>query len=170
MATLKTCFKCSVEKPITEFYQHPEMADGHIGKCKECTRSDVRKHRQVNAEMVRAYDRARSNIPERKAKRKETGARWQYQYPERKSVHGKVHKAVESGALEKLPCWVCGCEEVEAHHPDYSAPLDVVWLCIPHHRQAHAIATMATESWKSWNLRRGVQESYKQRNKLKDAA
>ena len=160
MATLKTCFKCGVEKTTDDFYRHPQMADGYIGKCKECTRSDVRQHRQVNADMVRAYDRARANWPERKATRAAMGAKWRLVHMERKQAHGKVARAVKSGAIEKWPCWVCGSEQSEAHHPDYSAPLDVVWLCTAHHRQAHAIVTMATEAWKSWNLRRGVKESY----------
>lgn len=37
----KPCFKCTVEKPIEQFYKHAKMGDGHLGKCKECTRADV---------------------------------------------------------------------------------------------------------------------------------
>jgi hypothetical protein len=32
---------------------------------------------------------------------------------------------------------VCGTWMVEAHHPDYSSPLDVVWLCRRHHTDLH---------------------------------
>lgn len=39
----KVCFKCNIEKPITEFYKHPKMILGVVGKCKECNKSDVRK-------------------------------------------------------------------------------------------------------------------------------
>ena len=46
-------------------------------------------------------------------------------------------KATKTGKLVKLPCWVCGNEQVEAHHPDYSSPLDVVWLCRQHHQEIH---------------------------------
>ncbi len=36
----KICFKCNVDKPPLEYYKHKKMADGHLGKCKDCTRKD----------------------------------------------------------------------------------------------------------------------------------
>jgi hypothetical protein len=37
---MKKCFKCGIEKELSEFYAHPKMGDGHLGKCKECTKRD----------------------------------------------------------------------------------------------------------------------------------
>ena len=34
----KKCFICGRVKPIDEFYKHKDMNDGHLNKCKECTR------------------------------------------------------------------------------------------------------------------------------------
>lgn len=36
-----------------------------------------------------------------------------------------------------MPCSVCGATRGEAHHDDYSKPLDVVWLCRTHHWARH---------------------------------
>lgn len=44
----KICFKCGVNKPIDLFYKHPEMKDGHLNKCIECTKRDVRNKYKEN--------------------------------------------------------------------------------------------------------------------------
>jgi hypothetical protein len=138
MATLKTCFKCNTEKPLTEFYKHPQMGDGHLNKCKECAKRDVNEHRAANLDRIREYDKGRSSQPHRVLMRQRVVLQWRAEYPERYAAHRRVNYALRSGRLVRLPCWVCG-EKAEAHHPDYSMPLDVVWLCPAHHKQLHAM-------------------------------
>ena len=55
------------------------------------------------------------------------------------SVRKIVHRAVKDGRLEKLACEYADCTQVkvEAHHPDYSMPLEVLWLCRKHHLELH---------------------------------
>lgn len=59
-------------------------------------------------------------------------------YPERNKARQAVGQALLRGTLKKLPCFICGASVVDAHHPDYSAPLDVIWLCRQHHMQIHS--------------------------------
>ena len=46
-------------------------------------------------------------------------------------------QAMQSGELIRQPCVKCGALKAEAHHPDYSKPLDVQWLCRPCHDREH---------------------------------
>lgn len=60
-----------------------------------------------------------------------------------RSERWKVNRAVAAGRLVKKPCAVCGSPRSQAHHQDYSRPLDVIWLCAKHHAEEHAKATGA---------------------------
>lgn len=153
MAT-KQCFKCLQHKPLEAFYRHSRMADGRLNKCKECTKADVAKHRHENLERIQAYDRMRGSMPHRVAARLEyrktdayaqsrsaSSRRWVEKHPERKSASVAVGNAIRDGKLIPWPvCSVPTCDgKPQAHHPDYSKPLDVVWLCDKHHKETHAI-------------------------------
>jgi hypothetical protein len=59
-------------------------------------------------------------------------------YPEQTKAKRAVREAIKSGWLIRQPCAVCGCaDRIEGHHPDYSKPLEVIWLCSPCHRAEH---------------------------------
>jgi hypothetical protein len=45
--------------------------------------------------------------------------------------------AILRGIVARQPCEKCGDPKSEGHHTDYSKPLEVRWLCLPHHREAH---------------------------------
>lgn len=57
-------------------------------------------------------------------------------------AHKAVSRAIRKGSLLPQPCVVCGRRVVggrktEAHHPNYSEPLNIVWLCQQHHVAEH---------------------------------
>jgi hypothetical protein len=135
---MKQCFKCGRMQPLSEFYRHSEMADGHLNKCKACTKRDVRMHRR-KSEGPRAYDRRRAKQPARKALARKTVKRWRANNPKAYQAQMKLGKAVRSGKIKRLPCEVCGDPNVHGHHRDYSKPLEVIWLCARHHHAAHGI-------------------------------
>ena len=137
---MKKCFKCGSGKPLGEFYKHSEMGDGHLGKCKECTKKDVRTHRREN-DSVREYDRRRyREQPHRKTAGQENVKKWRAKNPERYKAQTAVNNAVRDGRLEKKPCVECGTTEyLHGHHDDYDKPLEVKWFCAKHHHRFHAL-------------------------------
>lgn len=44
---------------------------------------------------------------------------------------------VKRGIVLKEPCSVCGDNNSEGHHENYTKPLDVVWFCRKHHLEHH---------------------------------
>lgn len=118
---------------------------------KECVKASVIANRLEKIEYYRSYDRLRASQPHRVKARlayAETDAyreshnnatlKYIEAQPKRRAAQVAVGNALRDGRLQRLPCLVCG-EKAEAHHSDYDRPLDVVWLCQAHHKQAHAL-------------------------------
>ena len=133
----KTCFKCNQTKPIDDFYEHPGMADGHLGKCKECAKKDVLGHRKANLKRIRAYDRERSKLPHRIAMNIARTKVFRKMNPLAYAAHSIVNYAVRSGKLKKpRKCSECPqTKMIHGHHEDYYKPLDVIWLCQVCHKK-----------------------------------
>ena len=134
---MKTCFKCNTVRPLTDFYAHPAMSDGHLNKCKQCTKIDVFEHRNKNIEKVRQYDRDRAKNPDRQKAMSAISNAWRKEDKRRSQCHHAVSKAIRSGKLVRKNCERCGNENSLAHHEDYDKPLMVNWLCQPCHKQRH---------------------------------
>jgi hypothetical protein len=65
--------------------------------------------------------------------------RFAEKFPEKARAHQIVANALRAGTLTRQPCSKCGSEtKVQAHHDDYSKPLQVIWLCQLDHIQHHA--------------------------------
>lgn len=131
---MKQCFKCGSKKPLAEFYKHSQMGDGHLGKCKCCTKKDALKNRLDNIDAIREYDRNRGNrqgylyVKEFRNK-----------YPNAYKAHTKLNSAVKSKKILKPDsCEFCGSfNKIVGHHDDYLKPLEVKWLCQACHKQWH---------------------------------
>jgi hypothetical protein len=130
----KQCFKCGVTKSLDEFYRHCEMADGHLNKCKECTKQDTREDYRKDLDKHKQYHRQREQDPQRKELKLVYQATRRQRHPDRYRAYSAVGNAVRDGRLIKQPCCYCGAVDTEAHHADYSKPLDVRWVCFPCHR------------------------------------
>ena len=138
MVAKQKCIRCGEVKPLADYYAHPGMANGHLGRCKVCHRAEARRVRGANVDRYRAYDRERSKDPIRRsasvAKARAMRARPFVVY-----AHNAVARAVKSGALVR-PDHCCRCLiscSPQAHHEDHSKALDVQWLCPICHAVRH---------------------------------
>jgi hypothetical protein len=70
---------------------------------------------------------------------------WRKKNPEKLTPEQRIkvnarraaNKAVKDYRLFQEPCAMCGDPNTEKHHPDYSRPLLVIWLCHQCHVDLH---------------------------------
>ncbi len=160
----KMCKKCGDLEPIDQFYRDCNRADGRMSQCKACRRlyetqgngrlaSARYRSSSKGKETKRRYrstgrSRSAALVAQKKYRATESGARSarlaakraRDAHPDKYVARYKLSNAVTSGRIARQPCEVCGAEKVEAHHDDYSKPLDVRWLCKKHHVEAHRCA------------------------------
>ena len=133
----KRCFKCNREKPITEYYKHTQMKDGHLNKCKECTKIDNAINRNKRAKYYAKYDKKRSTNPERLAQRAAYNREYRKKNYAKYRARNILNSAIRDGKIEKpSTCSICNSGgQIEGHHADYSKPLEVEWFCSKCHKR-----------------------------------
>jgi hypothetical protein len=146
---MKTCFKCSRTLPLSEFYRHPRMGDGHLGKCKDCAKADVAEAYRIKVSTPQGLAQERQRSREKyyrlgyAEKYRGNSRRYQASYnarnPEKAKARQIFGNAVRDGKLVRPDtCQECGAGGViHGHHRDYSKPLEVMWLCVPCHGLQH---------------------------------
>jgi hypothetical protein len=140
MIRKKICSKCGNTKPATakEFSlnkRHRWGLGSHCRQCKQATdRVYSRRYRVLNPEWKRE-----NNIKNRPIVNAAVRA-WQKINPEKHRAQKLARYAIRKGILKRGRCRYAQCrlKKVDAHHPDYSQPLNVIWLCHSHHKKLHA--------------------------------
>jgi len=125
----------------------------------EKKRESRTKYRENNRERIREQDReAYSKDPDKfrakarvsqkkyfqtnkgKEKYKQQSLILRKKYPEKARARSLLSNAICDGKIIRpLKCSLCGFDKgiIEAHHPDYLRPLDVVWVCKSCHFMVH---------------------------------
>jgi len=88
-----------------------------------------------NDRLIQNVEKWKSNNPDKVT---EIRNKYRHNNPEKIKAHSILNNAIRAGLIQRLPCSICGStKRIHGHHPCYSKPLDVVWLCPLHHAEHH---------------------------------
>ena len=141
MNSTKKCAECGRDLPTSEFNKNKNRKDGLQVRCRECFSEYNRKRYASDRERFKSDVAAyRAANPQ---KVYETRMKTCEKNPTRTNANKAVESALAAGVIKNPGvCYGCGCEagdhRIEAHHHDYSKPLEIVWLCTPCHRRMDA--------------------------------
>jgi hypothetical protein len=144
---MKRCPRCAETKPLSEFDKNRSMPDGRAGWCKPCMREARALSINRSPEAKDAFyikkaarqKRYRARTPEQRPTRNAQLRSWETRNREKTRAHKAVQSALRSGRLVRPEhCERCERQcKPQAHHADYTKPLDVAWLCSTCHGKEH---------------------------------
>ena len=120
---LHKCYKCKKKKSSNFFCKDKSRHSGLSSICKDCNNKRYRSRRDYFLEYQKKY---------------------QLENPEKIDARILITKLLKDGVLVRGLCMQCGSKKTVGHHPDYSKPSEVVWLCQKHHQQLHETLKIKT--------------------------
>ena len=124
---MKRCCKCHLVKTKTKYYKNRSNQDGLEYRCKECAHE---RDLERSAYLTK-YRKEHRGILSRQFRN------WIEEHRDQFRSNQKLVEAIKAGKIKRGDCTKCGKEDAEGHHSDYSRPLEVIWLCRPHHGDLH---------------------------------
>ena len=134
---MKECFKCKEIKDLSCFYKHKQMGDGHLNKCKECTKNDVKTDYGKNIQNHEWHEKERARGREKYHRlgcKKPSSISKSITQLNYKTLYPEKYKAKNSS--QRLVLDFIGAER---HHWSYNEEhyKDVISLTKKDHMKAH---------------------------------
>jgi hypothetical protein len=163
---MKWCRGCDQAKPVEAFWEARNKPDGRSHPCIECCKARAEANKEVI--YARAKELRLADLDARRAAHRIVSRKYRERHrerlaeerrardisPEHKARYARAHNArnilkyhVDHGKIIKPDvCQACGGPgPIEGAHSDYDRPLDVLWLCLPCHRQWDAQSPKTVE-------------------------
>jgi len=139
---MKRCGTCRQEKPLSEFGKDKYRSDGLRWQCHPCQAESCRSYYESHSAKRRRWARENAHRYSRTKRIRRHGT-------EKENARRTLREAVEHGDIVKpSACQGCGKvlpkRKLQGHHPDYSKPLEVRWLCAKCHCAEHRIYLAAS--------------------------
>lgn len=116
------CFKCKTEEGKMYFISKSKTKTFYM--CRKCNTYRHQRYRETNKGKQNTYKAAKKYT----SQNKEKSSAWQaVRYVRKNKNFPKPSNCTDCGRKNKL----------DAHHDDYSKPLEVRWLCRLCHKKAH---------------------------------
>ena len=130
----KICKRCGEEKTLDNFF-HIIKGNLYSPRCKPCHNAFCAEYRRTekHKETYKKWSKTKRG----KEVIKNRIINWRIKNKLKRNAQTTVSNAIRDKRLFRKPCIICNSLKVEAHHPDYSRPFQITWLCKPHHLSIH---------------------------------
>lgn len=143
---MKSCIRCKKKKDVSEFYKHPQMADGLSGKCKACCKLQSRLRDREKRKDAEWLKRERERCRRKQEKYRKLGLAGQtknvfkHAWRKRNPLKSRAHsQAIKAHPVPPESCEQCKklSKVLHRHHEDYKKPKEIIWLCPKCHGVKH---------------------------------
>ena len=135
----RICGLCGIEKPLEEYQRNKSNPLGRAYWCKDCRR-DFDRQRNLRPDRrlyIKQWEQSERGKQLRAISRKNDRQQNKNKYRARRLLN----KLIKEGVINRMPCEICR-KTGNGHHPDYSKPTEVVWLCRKHHAELNRKLTI----------------------------